>query len=304
VTKNPIIPILLAIATFALLALTLWPQEEPTAVVVVAARDLGAGSILTPADLKTVVLPLEQAPSDALADPTPLVGESLAVVRYSGEPVTPKHLGPAVVLAPDERGIAVRVEADTGLAGLLRPGMEVGVIATLESPVSSSDFGTVSGRGLPYAKSVLEGLRVLYVPPDFQARPAQPVVYSSETNQPVPSSVPPVREGVIVLAAKTRPEPIQYEEAEAILIRELSEDDKVTGGGGEGVTESRGVATGTAGRAQRRGCRLYPGACAGGCAGVYVAGGGTQRIARYERRVRRGIGCRVSACRRRVSIDA
>ena len=124
-TKNPIIPILLAIATFALLALTLWPQEEPTAVVVVAARDLGAGSILTPADLKTVVLPLEQAPSDALADPTPLVGESLAVVRYSGEPVTPKHLGPAVVLAPDERGIAVRVEADTGLAGLLRPGMEV-----------------------------------------------------------------------------------------------------------------------------------------------------------------------------------
>jgi Flp pilus assembly protein CpaB len=245
VTKNPIIPILLAIATFALLALTLWPQEEPTAVVVVAARDLGAGSILTPADLKTVVLPLEQAPSDALADPTPLVGESLAVVRYSGEPVTPKHLGPAVVLAPDERGIAVRVEADTGLAGLLRPGMEVGVIATLESPVSSSDFGTVSGRGLPYAKSVLEGLRVLYVPPDFQARPAQPVVYSSETNQPVPSSVPPVREGVIVLAAKTRPEPIQYEEAEAILIRELSEDDKVTGGGGEGVTESRGVATGT-----------------------------------------------------------
>ena len=244
-TKNPIIPILLAIATFALLALTLWPQEEPTAVVVVAARDLGAGSILTPADLKTVVLPLEQAPSDALADPTPLVGESLAVVRYSGEPVTPKHLGPAVVLAPDERGIAVRVEADTGLAGLLRPGMEVGVIATLESPVSSSDFGTVSGRGLPYAKSVLEGLRVLYVPPDFQARPAQPVVYSSETNQPVPSSVPPVREGVIVLAAKTRPEPIQYEEAEAILIRELSEDDKVTGGGGEGVTESRGVATGT-----------------------------------------------------------
>ncbi len=118
-TKNPIIPILLAIATFALLALTLWPQEEPTAVVVVAARDLGAGSILTPADLKTVVLPLEQAPSDALADPTPLVGESLAVVRYVGEPVTPKHLGPAVVLAPDERGIAVRVEADTGLAGLL-----------------------------------------------------------------------------------------------------------------------------------------------------------------------------------------
>lgn len=242
-TKNPIIPILLAIATFALLALTLWPQEEPTAVVVVAARDLGAGSILTPADLKTVILPLEQAPDDALADPTPLVGESLAVVRYAGEPVTPKHLGPAVVLAPDERGIAVRVEADTGLAGLLRPGMAVGVIATLEETTQSSDFGGGLERSF-FAKSMLEGLRVLYVPSDFQARPAQPVVYTSDGSQPVPSSQPPVREGVIVLAAKTRPEPIQYEEAEAILIRELSEDDKVTGGEGDTVTASRGEPTG------------------------------------------------------------
>ena len=243
-TKNPIIPILLAIATFALLALSLWPQEEPTAVVVVAARDLGAGSILTPADLKTVVLPLEQAPDDALADPAPLVGESLAVVRYAGEPVTPKHLGPAVVLAPDERGIAVRVEADTGLAGLLRPGMAVGVIATLEERTSSPDFGGRMERSF-FAKSMLEGLRVLYVPPDFQARPSQPVLYTSDGGQPVPSSQPPVREGVIVLAAKTRPEPIQYEEAEAILIRELSEDDKVTGEEGERVTESRGEPTGT-----------------------------------------------------------
>lgn len=242
-TKNPIIPILLAIATFALLALTLWPQEEPTAVVVVAARDLGAGSILTPADLKTVVLPLEQAPDDDLADPTPLVGESLAVVRYVGEPVTPKHLGPAVVLAPDERGIAVRVEADTGLAGLLRPGMAVGIIATLEETTPSPDFGGGLERSF-FAKSMLEGLRVLYVPPDFQARPSQPTVYSSDGSQPVPSSQPPVREGVIVLAAKTRPEPIQYEEAEAILIRELSEEAEASEDSGQ-VSEERGQGTGT-----------------------------------------------------------
>lgn len=237
-TKNPILPILLAVATFALLALALWPQEEPTTTLVVAARDLGAGSILTPADLKTIVLPAEQAPADALADPAPLVGESLAVVRYSGEPVTPKHLGPAVILAPDERGIAVRVEADTGLAGLLRPGMEVGVIATLEAPFSATDITAASGRGLPFAKSMLEGLRVLYVPPDFQVRPAQPVVYSSDGSQPVSSPLPPVREGVIVLAASTRPEPVLYETAEAILIREMEEeeDDPVTGEEGDPVT--------------------------------------------------------------------
>jgi pilus assembly protein CpaB len=112
--RNPILPIVLALLTFALLAVALWPQEAPTATVVVAATDLGAGAVLTPADLKAVIMPLESAPADGVGDPTLLVGQSLAVMRYTGEPVTPRHLGPAVILAPDERGIAVRVQADTG----------------------------------------------------------------------------------------------------------------------------------------------------------------------------------------------
>lgn len=216
--RSPILPIVLALATFALLALALWPQEEPTATIVVAGRDLGAGAILAPSDLKTVTLPADQAPADAVGDVALLVGESLSVVRYSGEPVTPRHLGPAVILAPDERGIAVRVQADTGLAGLLRPGMGVGVVATL--PLASAD----RHEGAYFAKSTLEGLRVLYVPPSFQARPLSTQLYPVEDGVYAPPPPEPASEGVIVLAAGTLPEPVLYEAPDAILKRTLAEE--------------------------------------------------------------------------------
>ncbi|MBX2998805.1 MAG: Flp pilus assembly protein CpaB [Caldilineaceae bacterium] len=228
--RSPILPIVLALATFVLLALALWPQEEPTAIIVVAGRDLGAGAILAPSDLKTVTLPADQAPADAVGDVALLVGESLSVVRYSGEPVTPRHLGPAVILAPDERGIAVRVRADTGLAGLLRPGMTVGVVATLRDDMTNK----------VYAKSTLENLRVLYVPPSFQARSPQTVVYASGgdgTYAPPPPAQEPVREGVIVLAAGTLPEPVVYEDAETILRRALAEEQSEAAREGEAEGE-------------------------------------------------------------------
>lgn len=226
------LPLALGVITCALLALVLWPKEAPQKTVVVAARDLGAGLALAASDLTTAVLPATQAPADAVADPAKLVGQTLAVVRFAGEPVTPRHLGPAVSLKSDERGIAVQVKADTGLAGLLRPGMTVGVVATLAGQTQdAADIqpGVVASPvSTVYAKALLEGVRVLYVPPEFQARPYTPMTASatvsggqSKTNsglladQPAASSSAPttssIREGVIVLAASTRPISITYQ---------------------------------------------------------------------------------------------
>lgn len=230
--KGAGLPLALGVITCALLALVLWPKEEPKQTVVVAARDLGAGLALAASDLTTAVLPAVQAPADAVADPTALVGQSLAVVRFAGEPVTPRHLGPAVSLRPDERGIAVQVKADTGLAGLLRPGMTVGVVATLagqtQDPADIQPGVVASPVRTVYAKALLEGVRVLYVPPEFQARPSTPVTASatisggqSKSNtgllaaQPAASSssttATNLREGVIVLAASTKPIAITYQ---------------------------------------------------------------------------------------------
>ena len=207
------LPLALGLITAVLLVAALWPKETPKRTVVVAARDLGAGAALAAADLTTTTLDAGQAPADAVTDPAKLVGQTLAVVRFTGEPVTPRHLGAAVTLAPDERGIAVKVKADTGLAGLLRPGMQVGVIATLTEAGVTREV---------YAKTVLEGLRVLYVPPDFQARPYTPATASatvtksgSITGESAPTtsagSSGTVREGVLVLAASTQAQPIRYE---------------------------------------------------------------------------------------------
>jgi pilus assembly protein CpaB len=213
------LPLALGLITAVLLVAALWPKETPKRTVVMAARDLGAGAALAAADLTTAQVDATQAPADAVADPGRLVGQTLAVVRFSGEPVTPRHLGPAVTLAPDERGLAVKVKADTGLAGLLRPGMQVGVIATLTDSDATRDV---------YAKTVLEGLRVLYVSPDFQARPYTPATASATVAKSGPStgsglgmdSAPAtsasgssgtIREGVLVLAVSTQAQPIRYE---------------------------------------------------------------------------------------------
>jgi Flp pilus assembly protein CpaB len=216
--KRWTLPVLLGLITAVLLVAVLWPKETPKRTVVVAARDLGAGTALVASDLTTTVLEASQAPADAVADPAKLAGQTLAVVRFAGEPVTPRHLGPAVTLAPDERGIAISVKADTGLAGLLRPGMKVGIVATLAATAEA-------GREV-YAKTTLEGLRVLYVSPDFQARPYTPATASVTVTKsgsggalgtdsaPATSSTGSsgtVREGVLVLAAGTQAQPIRYE---------------------------------------------------------------------------------------------
>ena len=218
------VPLVFGLITFLLLALLLWPSGPQTVPVVVAAADLGAGTTLTPADVQVVEMSAGAAPQDAVGDPAEVVGRTLAVVRFAGEPITPRHLGPAVKLRPDERAVAVKVRADTGLAGLLRPGMKVGVVATLRDT-----------SGNVYAKATVEGLRVLYVPPSFMARPVSAVGGSltvsqgrgekgggllSPSSAPVPAAGPgDVREGVVVLAASVDPQPVFYETPESVAAR-------------------------------------------------------------------------------------
>ena len=108
------------------LGLALWPKQEAMSPMVVAARDLGAGTQLAATDLQVRMVPAATLPPDALTDPEPLLEQTLSVVRFAGETVALNHLGPAIALAPDERGIAVRVRTDSGLAGLLQPGQRVG----------------------------------------------------------------------------------------------------------------------------------------------------------------------------------
>lgn len=211
--KKWALPIFLGAVTFALLLLLLVPSEPPKVKVVAAARDLGAGTIIQTADLTLKEVPKDEVPEGAVSDPSKFVGKTLAVVRFKGEIITERHLGPAVNLAPDERAVAVKVTLDRGLAGLLRPGMRVGLVATL--PAGGAGSGDI------YAKAMLEGLRVHYIPPDFMASTSpQPEVVTAKVEAKsggLLSETPAYAyqrrtsdEGVIVLSVSTRAMPVVY----------------------------------------------------------------------------------------------
>ena len=87
--KSLLLPLLLGLLTFGLILLALWPEPAQTTDIVVAARDLGAGSVLTPADMALRTLPADLAPPDAVGVPAELVGHTLAVARFHGEPISP-----------------------------------------------------------------------------------------------------------------------------------------------------------------------------------------------------------------------
>jgi len=145
-------------------ALTLL-KPPPQVDVIVAARDLPPGHVLTENDVQKVSLPQAAVPPDAFTSPAEVVGQPLAVARSAGDVLRPGHLGRPVQLDPDEREIGLQVVDASGLAGTLALGDRVGVVAIVE-------INTPEREGV-YSKAVIEGLRVTYVDPDFVARESQ-----------------------------------------------------------------------------------------------------------------------------------
>ncbi|MGD9986087.1 SAF domain-containing protein [Pseudonocardia sp.] len=100
--------------------------------VLVATRDLPAGSVLGPADLAVRTWPEGLVPAGVLHDSADATGRTLAGPARAGEPVTDLRLaGPALAAAatglPDAVAVPVRL-ADPGVAGLLVAGNVVDVV--------------------------------------------------------------------------------------------------------------------------------------------------------------------------------
>lgn len=171
--------------------------------VVTAGRDLGAGAVLRDADLALEHLPAADLPSRALTCDQvdanlcdevrrSLSGETLGMIRFTGEPITPEMLGPRIELQPDERAIAIRLNAVSGLAGLITPGQTVGIMATItdtESPTADTA-----------AKYLFSGTRIVWLSPEFRVRAASPESEESGAGS-----------GLALVALSLRPDAIVYE---------------------------------------------------------------------------------------------
>lgn len=167
--RRPVAALSAALAT-GLGLLALRPSPPAAVRVLAAARDLPAGTVLRPDDVRPVALPPDAVPAGALRSDA--AGRTLAGPMRRGEPLTDARLltggllrgyGAGTVAAP------IRI-ADAGVARLLRPGDRIDVLAP-PSPDA------------PFARTVVSSVPVVAVPKTPSAEEGALVVLAADRTQ-------------------------------------------------------------------------------------------------------------------------
>ncbi len=135
------------------------PDAVETVTVVTASRSLTAGSAIAAGDLVVVDWPKERVPAGVRTGSDGLEGRVLRRAIADGEPIFEAALLPEGaaagllgVISPDHRAVSVKVDAVIGIAGFVKPGARVDVLATLRK-----------GNGDPFSKVILQDVRVLAI---------------------------------------------------------------------------------------------------------------------------------------------
>jgi Flp pilus assembly protein CpaB len=108
-------------------------ESSPSAPTVVSARDIRAGSVLGPADVRLAQVPDSLRPVGAFSTLGSVAGRLLAGAARAGEPITDARLvSPSTDIHgsgdPGKSIVPVRL-SDAGVASLLHPGERVDVVA-------------------------------------------------------------------------------------------------------------------------------------------------------------------------------
>jgi pilus assembly protein CpaB len=133
----------------------------------VAARPLPRGTLAREEDFAVRSVPSDGVPSGAIIDtPDARTGLRGALVRKfvdAGSPITsqdvlrPRDRGfLASVLAPDSRAISIKVDAESGVSGLIWPGDYVDVVLTQVTDKTDAAHGTLS-------ETVLHNVRIVAI---------------------------------------------------------------------------------------------------------------------------------------------
>ena len=202
---NKIIKIILALLALVAVYVVWQTQTGKTTEVFVAAHDMPAGYTITAEDIQTQELAVDAIPQGSFTDSKELVGKTLSLPRSAQDVILRSHLGGTdMSLGPDERAIGIEITDSAGLAGLLKPGDIVGINAVLDAP----------GKQGVFSKVISDGVRVLYVSPDFLAQ--NPKVEDENGSTIGGGGVDTTRsqEGVIILAVPVGKQVIAYDFSE------------------------------------------------------------------------------------------
>lgn len=202
--RHLVIAVTLACAVVTALSI-LSPRANGTQEVVVAARAVPAGTILTEQDLDVRALPRQALPADGLLDAPPL-GARAAISLEPGQVLT-RSMAVATLAAgarAGERVIQVPVQAGAGLAEV---GSRVDVVAHTEDSDLLQDetrqTGTRSGSPPAQAQVLCTGARVLLTQtPDATASAFSPQTAGTIVTL-VTLAVPEQAAPVIVAVATT-----------------------------------------------------------------------------------------------------
>ncbi len=196
----------------------------PTTPVVVAQVDVGTAMSLTLADVKMVDWPTAHVPTGAI---TSIAGAEGRVTRrplVTGEPVLEGALfekgaegGLPAVIAADHRAVSVKVDSVIGVAGFVKPGAKVDVLATLRRVDQQ--------KQLPYSKVILQDVKVLAIDQKLEeARDGEAQLVSVVTLEVKPDQAQKLiysaHEGRLQLALRT-PGDLKVEELASIGVADV-----------------------------------------------------------------------------------
>lgn len=214
--KSLIVSVVGALVVGFLIFLFLSAQKH-TVSVVVAARDLPAGAVITENDVEVREIPSKAVRPGAFPDVEAVVGQVLTVSRLQGDQITEDMVGEKAVaglassLGQDEVIMGIKVTFEGGLAGILKEGDRVSVVGILEPPMQQMATSYTMEEGekealrppMPAARITVKNLTVAMVPQFFRYRE-----YSEEEEggffAPV-SSASPNQEGVVLLRVPMTP---------------------------------------------------------------------------------------------------
>ena len=127
--------------------------------VVIARTDLGAGKVVRDLELTTVAWPEDLVPEGAFVDLDAVTDRVPRRVIAQGEPVLASALfaegseaGLSPMIASGHRAVAVKVDDVIGIAGFVKPGARVDVLATIRTRGQSRDS---------FANVILQDVKVL-----------------------------------------------------------------------------------------------------------------------------------------------
>lgn len=115
----------------------------PSRTVVVAARDIPARTLLTQDMVKVVNIPLDLAQTDSFTENSSVIGKQVNAAMAAGDQITVKKIigskaggGFAATIPPDKRALTIAVNEITGVAGRVKSGDSVDIVATFDKGVA------------------------------------------------------------------------------------------------------------------------------------------------------------------------